>query len=258
MIRSIRSSRRARSGPAFGLPDVGSNALPLVVTGLEGPIQDLNVSLTITPTSTRDAFLVSPRGNTVNLFSPGRFSGTLNTTLDDEGLKAEGRLAGFDGEPLNGAWHLVVTDVSLFRYSQLAVVSAWSLQFTHGEQQTSTDGSGNYSFTGLKSGNVNVAEKQQSFWQQTFPNNTFWDESVHGDLSDEKHSPTIVAAGPGNTVISGVVGPGSEDDVFGFVVPPGSLDSIILHHQRGQQHHVLGDRRQRILRKHWLSRFWYC
>jgi subtilisin-like proprotein convertase family protein len=219
----------ARSGPAFGLPDVGSNALPLVVTGLEGPIQDLNVSLTIaTPNvATLDAFLISPRGNTVNLFSPGRFSGTLNTTLDDEGLKAEGRLAGFDGEPLNGAWHLVVTDA--FQDSQLAVVSAWSLQFTHGEQQTSTDGSGNYSFTGLKSGNVNVAEKQQSFWQQTFPNNTFWDESVHGDLSDEKHSPTIVAAGPGNTVISGVVGPGSEDDVFGFVVPPGgSLDSIIL------------------------------
>ncbi len=206
-------------------------AMGLGVGGLNGPIVDLNVTLNVQHSApySLDAYLVSPAGTKIDLFSLGGVVLNGNVTFDDEALKAEGRLAGFDGEDPNGTWTLFITD--LIPDGQTGGLAVWSINFTHGEEVVNTDAGGVYGFTGLKAAIYNVAEQQQTGWQVTYPVGAavLWDESVDGDLSDLKTVPTVVDVGFDSTVVAGTVGPGAEDDVFSFVVPPGvALDSVVL------------------------------
>jgi hypothetical protein len=58
---------------------------------------------------------------------------------------------------------------------------------------------------------------------------TAWDESVHGDLSDDRLNPTALSFASGASTVSGVVGPSSVDiDYFKFVVPDGRLLSAVI------------------------------
>jgi subtilisin-like proprotein convertase family protein len=160
-----------RHGSAGIIPDVAAIPFPLAVTDLVAPIVDLNVTLTIAHPRVEilDAYLVSPMGTRVELFSPGRFGGgAITATFDDEATKAEGMLAAFDGEDPTGAWLLMITDV--LTDSSVGVVSGWSMQFTHGERVVTTNANGNYSFKGLKPGTYKVAEVPQPGWLHTYPN----------------------------------------------------------------------------------------
>ncbi len=57
-----------------------------------------------------------------------------------------------------------------------------------------------------------------------------YDEAISGDLSDDGLAPTLLLPGLGDNYLAGAVGAwGTDDDFFGFTVPPGlRLDALIL------------------------------
>lgn len=69
-----------------------------------------------------------------------------------------------------------------------------------------------------------------------------WDEGIDGDLSNDRLDPTPLTLAPGMNLISGSVGPGSEDDVFRLNIPDGTvLESItVLNHSSPTNSSFLG------------------
>ena len=157
----------------------------VTVSDFASPISDLNVTLTIDHTydADLDAFLISPVGTRVELFtdvggSGNRFS---NTTLDDQAdtalvsawapfvgsFRPEGRLSAFDGEDANGTWTLEITDDANLDTGQLL---AWSLTVTdEGEPLRQTHDDGGYLFSELAPGEYSVKQVLGSDWDQTPP-----------------------------------------------------------------------------------------
>ncbi len=149
----------------------------LEVTGIEGPITDVNVTVHIQhPRFVRlDVQLVSPSGTVVTLASPRGFSFTdvddyANTMFDDEATRTisyfdDGPFLGryqpqtvlgtLDGQDANGVWQLQVRDyTSLFDIN----IASWTLDINTGEQFTRTDSQGAYRFGGLPPGTHSITE----------------------------------------------------------------------------------------------------
>jgi subtilisin-like proprotein convertase family protein len=165
-------TRIGRTGPAGDVPDVGPLVSELTLSGLVGPIVDMNVNVSIAHPNPvlLDAYLVSPAGTRVDLFSPGLgVSGV--TSYDDEGVRPEGMLSAFDGEDPNGTWRLFVTDV--LNDGLAGTLSGWALNFDYGELAATTDANGEYVFDNLGSDIYVLAEVQQPGWEQTAPGSGF-------------------------------------------------------------------------------------
>ncbi len=56
-----------------------------------------------------------------------------------------------------------------------------------------------------------------------------YDEAIHGDLSGDRFSPSVLEFGLNENILRGSVGPAAEDDVFTFTLPPETyLASVVL------------------------------
>jgi subtilisin-like proprotein convertase family protein len=157
-------------------------------------IFDVNVTLDITHTFVGDlnAYLISPAGTRVKLFSdvgiPRTGDNFTNTTFDDEAATlissdsapftgtfrpepiienfellvypdAFTSLSAFDREDANGIWTLEIKDDAGFN---VGVLNSWSVTITGSEPSTVTDSEGNYIFEDLAPGVYRLAEVIQS------------------------------------------------------------------------------------------------
>jgi subtilisin-like proprotein convertase family protein len=167
------------------IPDLRTVTSTLLVSGLTGPITDVNVTLTLTHTfdADLDVFLISPSGTRIELFTDVGGSGDnfTNTTLDDEApvsitagsppftgrFRPEGRLADLIGQEPNGTWTLEITDDAGI---DVGTLHGWSLTIsTPAEPTALTYASGAYAFTGLDPGTYVVREFVRPGWQQSRP-----------------------------------------------------------------------------------------
>ena len=164
----VNSTVISYTGPPVLIPPnlVSTVNIPIAISGLSGPIGDLNFSFdgsscTNAPFATTVGFdhtfvgdlivtLTSPQGTTVTLMNqPGGFNNNgrnfCNTVLDDSALaliqtitpagapytgsfKPASPLAAFNGQNGNGTWTLTVTDVFP---ADGGNVRAFSLTFTN-------------------------------------------------------------------------------------------------------------------------------
>ena len=155
-------------------------------------VRDLDVELTITHLRVNDltAFLVSPRGTRVELFS--NVGGTTHQditrlTLDDEAaqsvteatppfrvdtLRPEGLLSAFDGEEADGRWVLEVFDQGQPGGTlSTGNLTGWRLFISTTERGTLTAAGvseGDYSLT-LPPGTRTIREELTGDWVPTFP-----------------------------------------------------------------------------------------
>ncbi len=165
---------------------------PIVFDGLS-TIVDVNVTLNITHTFDEDleAFLISPSGTQVQLFTRvgGQFNNFINTTLDDQAttfindgsaasapftgaFRPEGLLSDFNGENPNGTWKLLIRDVANL---DVGTLNSWSLTIVSTEPSIQTNAFGFYEFAGLAPGKYLVREVQQPTWTQTYAPPTITD-----------------------------------------------------------------------------------
>ncbi|MBN2473342.1 MAG: proprotein convertase P-domain-containing protein [Pirellulales bacterium] len=183
-IPDATPSTAASADVPIGIVDLGAVTSTLSVSGLEGLLLDVNVTLDIIHTydADLDVFLVSPSGTSVELFTDVGGGGEhfTNTTIDDEAatlissgtapftgsFRPEGSLSDLDGQDPNGAWSLRVVDDA---GGDAGTLHSWSLSITFGDLLTETDGSGDYAFTGIAPGSYVVREQLQPGWIQTYP-----------------------------------------------------------------------------------------
>ena len=127
------------------ISDMQTVVSTLPVSGLTGPISDIDVNVDITHTwdGDLDVYLISPTGTRVELFTGVGSSGDnfTNTILDDEASAAiasvsapftgtfrpEGLLSALDGQDPNGTWRLEVTDHA---GGDIGTLNSWALQIT--------------------------------------------------------------------------------------------------------------------------------
>lgn len=117
--------------------------------------------------------IYDPLGFTLN-------AGENKTNVDLKNFK-NGTISGFKWNDLNGDMRFAEPETKL---------SGWTLQLKQGDSiiaTTTTDASGNYSFTNITPGTYTVCEVQQSGWTQTYPSNDSCYSAVI-DLSGENES----------------------------------------------------------------------
>lgn len=165
--------------------DLSTTTSTLTVAGFDGPISDVNVTLSIQHTYDEDlsGFLISPTGTRVRLFSGvgGEEDNFENTTFDDEAIPAiatgtapfhfsfrpDSPLSAFDGQTANGTWRLEISDTVA---NDVGSLLSWSLSISgDGEPLAITDSSGAYAFTSLAPGSYTPRQILPPFWVQTFP-----------------------------------------------------------------------------------------
>jgi subtilisin-like proprotein convertase family protein len=166
-----------------------STATSQVTVADIGAVFNITVTLDITHSFVGDmeAFLVSPSGTQVELFSEvgGQFNDFVNLTLDDNAARSiatlgvgdlpytgswrpEGQLSDFFGEIVTGIWTLVIRDLDT---ADEGILNSWSLNLTIGDPFTTTDANGNYSFTNLPEGDYIIREEPKPGWIQVPPAN---------------------------------------------------------------------------------------
>ncbi|MBW3543181.1 MAG: proprotein convertase P-domain-containing protein, partial [Planctomycetes bacterium] len=174
----------SRSDLAAELPAQSTIQSQIFVAGLTGSILDLDVTLDLSHSfaSDVDAFLISPQGRRLELFTGVGDSRDdfKNTIFDDEAplaltdfgppfagrFRPEGRLSDFDGRSPNGVWTLELTDRLP---DDAGVLKGWSLNFTAStETSTLTDADGNYRLV-APAGSHAVGEVQQPGYVATLP-----------------------------------------------------------------------------------------
>ncbi len=167
---------------AFGTPTVSSS---LVISGLgAAPITRVTLTLNITHTWVGDleAYLISPSGTSVQLFSRIGGSGDhfINTTFDDAAstvisqhsapftgtFRPQEPLARFIGEIADGTWRLEVHDRA---NADGGAIENWTLNIWTAEPSQVTDSQGRYTFTLLAAGDYRVAQSLPAGWVQTWP-----------------------------------------------------------------------------------------
>jgi subtilisin-like proprotein convertase family protein/streptogramin lyase len=122
-----------------------TNKSTITVSGLDAPLVDIDLTLTITKgwVSEVSAYLRGPQGQQVELFSGLSNSGSnfVNTLLDSDAAKTvhfsgatapftgrykpEGSFTNFNGVSPNGVWTLEIVDDAVF--SDLGTLQSWSL-----------------------------------------------------------------------------------------------------------------------------------
>ncbi len=169
------------------IPDSSTITSTLTVSGVTGTVADLDLWLDISHTydSDLDAFLTSPQGTTILLFTAvgGYDDNFTNTVLDDEAgtpiswgaapfwgsYQPEEALAWFDGENPNGTWTLRIDDFFQGFVIGGTLNSWWlGLQTEASEPMATTDAAGRYSFV-VEAGIYTVREGAQDGWVQTAP-----------------------------------------------------------------------------------------
>jgi len=208
---------------------ISASGTPTVTSTLSvadtATVADVNVKLNITHSWDADLVvsLKSPSGTSVTLFSKIGSSGDnfTNTILDDQAATSiaagsapfsgtfkpsPGALSSFTGAALNGTWTLTVQDTAT---QDGGTLNSWSIDITTGgESLTTTDASGNYSFTGLAAGSYNVAHVVPVGYAQSFPG------------GDGRHHVTLAAADTftGN---------------FGDRLPPATITGLVFNDTNG-------------------------
>lgn len=183
------TSSNVRAIPDYDTVNNVSSTLTstLSVSGLIGPLTDLNVNLTINHgrNSDLDVYLISPAGTRVELFTDvgGLTQNFINTTLDDQAnfsinlgaapfigsFSPEGLLSALNGENPNGLWTLEIHDDTA---GFTGTLLNWSIIATTPEASAVTDANGRYvltSVTGQSGNTFNVREVPQPGWIQTSP-----------------------------------------------------------------------------------------
>ncbi len=174
-----------------------------VTVGSLSTIFNVEVTLDITHSfvADLDAYLVSPSGTQVQLFSGvgGQYNNFNNLTLSDSAQRSistigfsdltptgytgtwqpQGLLSDFNGEDAAGIWTLVVSDTA---FADQGTLNSWSLKITSGELFRTTDDNGNYEFDNLLPGDYIIREEPQTDWTQVPPATTdipgaTWDNS---------------------------------------------------------------------------------
>jgi subtilisin-like proprotein convertase family protein len=242
-----------------GVRDIASTPTVIASTDVPKPITDFNtttsqvtvnsigtvfnieVTLDITHTfvGDLDAYLVSPSGRQVKLFTNvgGQYNDFHNLTLSDNAArsistigvndvpytgtwKPEGTLSDFAGDDAAGIWTLVVSDTA---FADEGTLNSWSLSITSGELFRTTDSNGNYEFDNLLPGQYPLREEAQPGWVQVPPSDTdipaaTWSNS-HWDV-------TLVGVDNFNDPV-----PDSHRNVknvdFGNYAPPGSIAGYV-------------------------------
>ncbi len=167
------------------IPDLQTVSSDVQVSGLAGPVVDVNVTLDITHTflGDLDISLISPSGTMILLSWWLGGVDMTDTTFDDEAdtpiwagvapytgqFQPVMPLATLIGENPNGTWTLEVTDSASW---DTGMLNSWSISITVPslvEQATLTDGDGNYAFPDLSPGTYVVAEVVEDGWVQLAP-----------------------------------------------------------------------------------------
>ncbi len=156
------------------IPAAGRIFVPLDVSGLTAPANDVDVRVNITHPrlSDLDLFVIGPNGQRVALATDVGGSGDnfVNTRFSDEASTAitagsapfngtfrpESSLTAFDGEIANGTWLLEVVDDNPAAQTGTFLVSNWSLIVSTAEATATTDASGQYTFTNLAAGTYTI------------------------------------------------------------------------------------------------------
>jgi len=171
-----------------GIPDNSSKGATssVTVSGTVGAVSNLSVTINISHPKDSDltALLISPSGSEILLFTGLPGTNFTNTVLSDQAANSissstgahtgtfypTDALADFDGKSANGTWSLKVIDgVSLNTGS----IQSWSLSVTTGTAdvyKTTTNASGQYSFSNLPLGvSYTVEEVPPAGYVQSIP-----------------------------------------------------------------------------------------
>jgi subtilisin-like proprotein convertase family protein len=169
----------------LSVPDLGTINSNMVVTGVGGPIADINVRVNITMTwnSDLDVFLVHPDGTRVELFTDvgGSSQNFIDTVLDDQAatsitagsapytgsFRPEGSLATLNSKSANGTWRLELTDDL---GGDVATLNNWQLIITAGEFELTTSSVGT-AFYDLPAGISQMRLAPLAGWINTIPTN---------------------------------------------------------------------------------------
>ena len=167
------------------IPDLKTITSTATVSGIPGPIGDINVTLTIHHTFDRDLVitLIAPDGTKVTLANRdgSSFDNYINTVFDDQAntsiangsapftgsFRPIGSLGDLNGKNANGVWTLQVADVAR---QDTGTLDSWSLAITTaGEPSVVTNSSGAYEFADLPPGDHHIREVPQTGFVQTSP-----------------------------------------------------------------------------------------
>lgn len=188
-VRDIASTPDSLSGPSKPIIDFATSSSQVTVTGV-GTVFNVEVTVDITHSfmGDLDAFLVSPSGRQVELFTGvgGQYNNFNNLSLSDDATRSiatigiddqpysgtwrpEGLLSDFIGEDAAGIWTLVVRDNS---FADQGTLNSWTLKVSVGELFRVTDASGNYAIDGVVPGQYIIREEQKPGWVQIPPADT--------------------------------------------------------------------------------------
>ncbi len=181
---AVQSTVAATDTP-IPIPDRKTITSSITVSGVAGPISDLNINLTLHHTYDSDLVitLISPTGTQVTLtnHNGGNGDNFVGTVFDDQATTAVssgsapftgsfrpiGSLAALDGADPNGVWKLQVADTVR---QDSGTLNSWSLQFTSGaDLVTTTAADGSYKFVGVTPGVHHLREIPQSDFTETSP-----------------------------------------------------------------------------------------
>ncbi|MBX7102445.1 MAG: S8 family serine peptidase [Gemmataceae bacterium] len=178
--QAIRSSVDVPKSLTFG-----TVTSVLTVSGVSGPITDLDVNLSIQHTSIVDLSLtlIAPGGRRVLLMAGtgGETDNLSGTVFDDEAtlsvssgvapfsgrFRPASRLVDFDGMDPNGTWALEVVDDS--GIGQAGSLTSWSLTIGGGESITNSDSNGLILLTAVPNGTGIVRAQPLSGWRPASP-----------------------------------------------------------------------------------------
>jgi len=214
---TFNSTDVPKSIPDNNLTGITSNN---VVSGLSGDIIDINVKITTlshTRPSDLTITLISPTGVRVPLFVRNGTSGSnlTNTVFDATApvsitvatapftgsFRPTGDLTSLVGADPNGTWKLEVVD-SVF--SRSGTLSAWSLQLTTGDPNTTSAADGTYAWSNLLPGNYTIREVLQAPYVQTGPAGGVYNVGVTaGSTSSSQNFGNVIlpSATPGTVTL---------------------------------------------------------
>jgi subtilisin-like proprotein convertase family protein len=187
-IRDLTSAPVTESASDLPKPitDFGATRSQITFDGV-GDVFSVEVTLDITHTSMvdLDAYLFSPSGRQVKLFSAdgGPNDNFQNLTFADDAARSiesltaadhpftgrwrpEEALSAFIGDELTGNWTLEIRDTA---FADEGTLNSWSLNIITGEAFEVTDEEGLYVFDNLTEGTYVIREEAQPGWQQMQP-----------------------------------------------------------------------------------------
>ena len=216
-------------GSPLAITDYSTTDSQIVVSGFDGTVSDVNVTVDIDHTYDEDlaVTLEAPDGTEITLFYRvgGSGDGFDGTTLDDQATipisqgsapfsgiyQPQQSLSTFNGTAPNGTWTLHVTDLN---EGDTGSLNDWSLEITAAEPIATTNVDGEYSFSLLEPGTYDVRQNLPPNWTSTFPSSGCYSVTVGGgdmrpDLDfgtyyQDQTAPSVLYTTPGdNSLVYG-------------------------------------------------------